>query len=223
MLKITFLGHACFLLDDGETKVLTDPYLSGNPLAAVSADEVEADYIFVSHGHGDHVGDTAGIAARCGAAIGGPVEITGALFGKQGLETIPGNIGGLTELPFGSVKLVPAIHGSGVPGALACGFVFEIGGKKVYFAGDTALTKDMELLEYDMIDAALLPIGDVYTMGPEDAARAAWMIRPRLVIPMHYGTFPIIEQTADRFVDYMQALAAGIPVKVLDPGESIVL
>ena len=179
MLKITFLGHACFLLDDGETKVLTDPYLSGNPLAAVSADEVEADYIFVSHGHGDHVGDTAGIAARCGAAIGGPVEITGALFGKQGLETIPGNIGGLTELPFGSVKVVPAIHGSGVPGALACGFVFEIGGKKVYFAGDTALTKDMELLEYDMIDAALLPIGDVYTMGPEDAARAAWMIRPR--------------------------------------------
>jgi L-ascorbate metabolism protein UlaG (beta-lactamase superfamily) len=110
-----------------------------------------------------------------------------------------------------------------VPGALACGFVFEIGGKKVYFAGDTALTKDMELLSEEDIDAALLPIGDVYTMGPEDAAKAAWMIRPKLVIPMHYGTFPIIEQTADSFCMFMQQRAAGIPVRVLSPGESLEL
>ena len=149
--------------------------------------------------------------------------MTGALFGKKGIDTIPGNIGGRTELPFGSVKLVPAIHGSGVPGALACGFVFEIGGKKVYFAGDTALTKDMELLSEEDIDAALLPIGDVYTMGPEDAAKAAWMIRPKLVIPMHYGTFPIIEQTSDSFCMFMQQRAAGIPVRVLSPGESLEL
>ncbi len=223
MLKITFLGHACFLLDDGSTKILTDPFLSGNPLAAAGPEDVEADYIFVSHGHGDHVGDTEAIARRCGSIVGGPVEMTGALFGKKGIDTIPGNIGGRTELPFGSVKLVPAIHGSGVPGALACGFVFEIGGKKVYFAGDTALTKDMELLSEEDIDAALLPIGDVYTMGPEDAAKAAWMIRPKLVIPMHYGTFPIIEQTADSFCMFMQQRAAGIPVRVLSPGESLEL
>ncbi len=223
MLRITFLGHACFLLDDGSTKILTDPFLSGNPLAAAGPEEVDADYIFVSHGHGDHVGDTAEIALRCGSLVGGPVEMTGGMFGKKGIETIPGNIGGKTRLPFGSVKLVPAIHGSGVPGALACGFVFEIGGKKVYFAGDTALTKDMELLSEEDIDAALLPIGDVYTMGPEDAAKAAWMIRPKLVIPMHYGTFPIIEQTADRFCGFMQQRAAGIPVRALRPGESLEL
>lgn len=221
MLKITFLGHACFLLDDGTYRVLTDPFLSGNPLAAVNSGEVETDYIFVSHGHGDHVGDTEEIAVRCSAEVGGPVELTGSLFGKSGIKTIPGNIGGRTYLPFGSVKLVPAIHGSGVPGALACGFVFEIGEKRVYFAGDTALTKDMELLRNEGIDVALLPIGDVYTMGPEDAARAAWMIRPGVVVPMHYGTFPIIEQTADRFVECMQTAAAGIPVRVLAPGESL--
>ena len=222
MLKITFLGHACFLLDDGSSRVLMDPFLSGNPMAAAGPEEVDADYIFVSHGHGDHVGDTESIARRCGAVVGGPVEITGGLFGKKGIETIPGNIGGRTLLPFGSVKLVTAIHGSGVPGALACGFVFEIGGKKIYFAGDTALTKDMELLQEDNIDAALLPIGDVYTMGPEDAARAAGMIRPKLVIPMHYGTFPIIEQTADNFCRCMQQRAADIPVRVLSPGESLI-
>ena len=221
MLKITFLGHACFLLDDGSTKLLTDPFLSGNPLAAADPEDLSVDYIFVSHGHGDHVGDTADIALRCGAEVGGAVELTGSLFGKKRIATIPGNIGGKTVLPFGSVKLVPAIHGSGVPGALACGFVFEIGGKKVYFAGDTALTKDMELLAEEKIDAALLPIGDVYTMGPEDAVKAARMIRPGTVIPMHYGTFPIIEQTADRFVECMQTEAAGIPVRVLAPGESM--
>ncbi len=218
MVKIQFLGHACFLLDDGKTKILTDPFLSGNPLAAADAQTIDTDYIFVSHGHGDHVGDAPQIAARCGAKVGGPVELTGALFGKT-VETIASNIGGRVKLPFGSVKLVPAIHGSGVPGALACGFVFEIGGKRIYFAGDTALTRDMELLREEHIDAALLPIGDVYTMGAEDAARAAEMIRPGCVIPMHYKTFPIIDQTPDRFLKCMEP--TGIPVKVLEPGECL--
>lgn len=220
-MKLTFLGHACFLLDDGRYKVLTDPYLTGNPLAAAQPDSVEADYICVTHGHSDHTGDTETIARRTGAKICCPVELGSAVFAPQGLETIPANLGGTCKLPFGSVKLVPALHGSGVAGCLSCGFLFEMDGKKIYHAGDTALISDMALLADEHIDAALLPIGDVYTMGPADALRAVKMICPKLVIPMHYNTFPLIVQDPNAFADTVTA--AGFRAAVLQPGESITL
>ena len=219
MLKITFYGHSCFGLEDGTTKLITDPYLTGNDLAAVSPREVEADYILVSHGHGDHVGDTAAIAKRTGASIISPVDVSRELFGNK-FPIVPGNIGGKTDLPFGSVKLVPAIHGSGVAGALACGFVIRIGGKTVYHMGDTSLTRDFELLAGE-IDVLLVPIGDVYTMGPEDALRAVKMIRPGLTIPMHYNTFPVIRQDPEAFAASVGA--TGFEAKVLAPGQGLTL
>lgn len=220
-MKIQFLGHACFLLDDGAHKALVDPYLTGNPLAAVSANEVEADMIFVTHGHGDHVGDAVSIARRTGAQVCCPIELGEAVFVPAGISVVSGNLGGWTKTPFGRVKLTAAIHGSGVAGGLACGFVFEMGGKKIYHAGDTALTSDMALLAAEGIDVALLPIGDFYTMGPEDALRAVEMIRPGLTIPMHFNTMPPIVQDGDAFASAVQA--DGFPAKVLQPGETLEL
>lgn len=220
-MKIQFLGHACFLLDDGAHKALVDPYLTGNPLAAVSANEVEADMIFVTHGHGDHVGDAVSIARRTGAQVCCPIELGEAVFVPAGISVVSGNLGGWTKTPFGRVKLTAAIHGSGVAGGLACGFVFEMRGKKIYHAGDTALTSDMALLAAEGIDVALLPIGDFYTMGPEDALRAVEMIRPGLTIPMHFNTMPPIVQDGNAFAAAVQA--AGYPAKVLQPGETLEL
>ena len=220
-MKIQFLGHACFLLDDGAHKALVDPYLTGNPLAAVSANEVEADMIFVTHGHGDHVGDAVSIARRTGAQVCCPIELGEAVFAPAGISVVSGNLGGWTKTPFGRVKLTAAIHGSGVAGGLACGFLFEMGGKKIYHAGDTALTSDMALLAAEGIDVALLPIGDFYTMGPEDALRAVEMIRPGLTIPMHFNTMPPIVQDGDAFASAVQA--DGFPAKVLQPGETLEL
>ena len=220
-MQLTFLGHACFLLDDGTHKVLIDPHLSGNPLAAAKADEVDADFICVTHGHGDHIGDSVEIAKRTGATVFCTVDLAGAVYKPAGVKAMGGNLGGTAPMPFGSVKIFPAIHGSGVAGGLACGFIIEMGGKKIYHAGDTALMADMALLEEEGIDAALLPIGDFYTMGPKDALRAVKMIRPGLTIPMHYNTFPSIRQDAQSFAD--SVTAAGFTVKVLNPGESISL
>lgn len=209
-MEITFLGHSCFLLDDGRYKVLTDPYLNGNPLAAAKAEDIHADFILVSHGHHDHLGDSVSIAKRCKATVCTTADL-GELF--AGTKTVAGNIGGTVCLPFGTVKYFQALHG-----CVACGFVIGIGGKKIYFAGDTALMSDMALLTDEGIDLALLPIGDHYTMGPEDALRAVKMIRPKLVIPMHYDTFPPIKQDAEAFAQSVKA--AGYYVKVLSPGES---
>lgn len=220
-MNIRFLGHACFLLEDGQHRILIDPFLTRNPLAPISADEVEADYIFVTHGHGDHVGDTAAIARRTGATICCSVDLAEGLFPNSGLSVITGNLGGRIPLPFGSVKFVSAIHGSGVPGALANGFLLEIAGKKIYHAGDTALTSDMALLAEEHIDAALLPIGDVYTMGPGDALRAVEMIHPKLVIPMHYNTMPPIVQDGEAFAAAVSA--AGYQAKALCPGDATVI
>ena len=218
-MELKFLGHACFLLDDGTHKVLTDPHLSGNPLAAAKPEDVSADFICVTHGHGDHVGDSVAIAQRTGATVICPVDLAGAVFKSSGVKTAGGNIGGTAPTPFGSVKLFQAIHGSGIAGGLACGLIIEIGGKKIYHAGDTALMADMALLADEEIDVALLPIGDYYTMGPTDALRAVKMIRPKLVIPMHYDTFPVIRQDAAAFAAACEA--AGFAAKALRPGESV--
>ena len=220
-MRIQFLGHACFLLEDGTHKALVDPFLTGNPLAAISAGQAEADMIFVTHGHADHVGDTVDIAHRTGAVVCCPVELAGAVFEPAGIPVLAGNLGGWIKVPFGKVKLTPAIHGSGVPGGLACGFLFEMGGKRIYHAGDTALTCEMSLLAAEQVDVALLPIGDFYTMGPEDALRAVELIRPALTVPMHFNTMPPIAQ--DGAVFAAAAEAAGFPARVLLPGQSLEL
>ena len=218
-MKIEYLGHACFCLEDDGVKILTDPFLTGNELASKKADEVDADYIFVTHGHDDHIGDTYDIARRTGARVYAVVEMANGPMADKEINVASGNIGGSQKTPFGSVKFVPAIHGSGVPGALACGYIFEIDGKKIYHAGDTALMADMGLLADEKIDVALLPIGGHYTMGPEDALRAAKLIKPKYVIPMHYNTFPVIIQNPEDFKNAVEK--EGIcEVKVLNPGES---
>ena len=219
-MKIRFLGHACFLLESGPHKILIDPFLSGNPGAGASADSVECTMIFVTHGHHDHLGDAEAIARRTGAPIFGLVDVVSAL--PQDLTLLSGNTGGRQELPFGAVKIVNAIHGSGIPGALACGFVFELEGKRIYHAGDTALTMDMQLLADEHIDLALLPIGDFYTMGPDDALRAVKLIRPRCVVPMHFNTFPAIRQDGAAFCARVRA-EAGCDAALLEVGQSLEL
>ena len=220
-MELKFLGHACFLLNDGNCKVLTDPFLTGNPLAAANADEVNADLIFVTHAHGDHVGDAMAISKRTGAPVCCTVDLAESVMGPAGVETVVGNLGGRIPVPFGTVKFFQALHGSGAAGTLSCGFIFEMGGKKIYFAGDTGLMADMALLAEEEIDVALLPIGDVYTMGPQDALRAVKMIRPKLVVPMHYNTFPPIVQDPHAFAAAVEE--AGFRAKVLQPGESLTL
>ena len=206
-MELRFLGHACFLLDDGTCKVLTD--------------QVRPDYIFVTHGHGDHVGDAAAIARRTGAQVCCTADLADAVFGPAGVTCIAGNLGGTVRLPFGTAKFIQALHGGGAAGCPACGFLFEIGGRTIYHAGDTALTLDMALLEDAHIDAALLPIGDFYTMGPADALRAVKLIKPKLTIPMHYDTFPAIVQDPAAFA--ASCRAEGYEARVLRPGESLTL
>ena len=218
-MKLTFLGHACFDLFDGAYHVLTDPYLTGNVLAAAKADEVAADFILVSHCHAATHGDTLDIARRTGATVVGVAELRGMLT-EAGLKSCLGNIGGWGPMPFGRVKLLQAIHGSGLPGALACGFLIGIGGKKIYFAGDTAFYGDMALLGEEKLDAALLPIGDFYTMGPDDAARAARAVGAKITVPMHYDTFPTIRQDPQAFKALCEP---AVKVAVLRPGESLEL
>ena len=218
MVQVKFLGHACFQFDDGQYKVLVDPFLTGNPSAAVSADDVEADYIFVTHGHGDHIGDAIAIAKRTGAVICTTVDLAEAAMQGTGLEIVTGNIGGTIPFPFGTAKYFQALHGSGAAGTVSCGFIFRIGGKKIYHAGDTGLTLDMQLLKEEELDVALLPIGDYYTMGPEDAVRAAGMIQAKTVIPMHYSTFPHITQDPEKFVSVLKE--KGLDGIVLKPGET---
>lgn len=218
MVQVKFLGHACFQFDDGQYKVLVDPFLTGNPSAAVSAEDVEADYIFVTHGHGDHIGDAVAIAKRTGAVICTTVDLADAAMSDTGLEIVTGNIGGTISFPFGAAKYFQALHGSGAAGTVSCGFIFRIGGKKIYHAGDTGLTMDMQLLKEEELDAALLPIGDYYTMGPADAVRAAGMIQAKTVIPMHYSTFPHITQDPEQFVRVLKE--KGLDGIVLKPGES---
>ena len=186
-MKLQFLGHACFLLDDGVHKVLTDPFLTGAGRPEW-AEKVDPDVIFVTHGHGDHVGDAAAIARRTGAPVCCTADLADAVFVPAGVACVAGNLGGTVRLSFGCAKFFQALHGGGAAGCPACGFLFEMGGRKIYHAGDTALMTDMTLLADEDIDVALLPIGDFYTMGPADALRAVKLIRPRLTVPMHYNT-----------------------------------
>lgn len=216
-MKIKYLGHACFLLDNGKTKIIVDPFLKGNPKAAADPEDIDAEYVFVTHDHDDHVGDAIEICERTGATAVTTVDVGVSRFDGVKFPVVTNNIGGWMPFPFGRVKTVIAIHGGGAPGSLACGFVFDIDGKKIYHAGDTALTSDMQFLADEKIDLALLPIGDFFTMGPKDAVKAAKLIQPKTIIPMHFNTFPPIKQDGDAFKK--DAEAAGFACEVLKPGE----
>jgi len=221
--ELTFLGHACFLIKGGGATLLIDPFLTGNPQAAVKASEVTADYILVSHGHGDHLGDALDIARRTGATIISNFEIC-TWFQNQGYDNVhPHHIGGGFNYPFGRVKLTIAHHGSALPdgtyGGNPAGFLLTIEGKKIYHACDTGLFYDMKLIGEEGIDVAILPIGDNFTMGPEDALRAVKLIEPQVVIPIHYNTFDVIQQDPHAFARAVEAETAARCV-VLKPGES---
>src|SRR5437763_9003842 len=222
--RVSWLGHAALLLESDGTHVLIDPFLTDNPKAAAKADEVAADFILVSHGHGDHVGDTVAIAKRTGATVICNYEISGWLEEKQGLKKVHGmQHGGAHRFPFGRVKLTLAFHGSMLPdgsnGGNPCGFLITFrDGRRVYDAADTGLFGDMKLIGEEGIDLALLPIGDNYTMGPDDALRAVELIKPRKVMPIHYNTFPLIAQDADAWAGRVKS-KTGTDAVVLKPGD----
>ena len=216
MLKFSFYGHACFQIDDGKYKLLFDPFLTGNPQATIKADEVEADYVLISHAHSDHIGDAYEIIQK-NNATGICIPEVADFVGEE-VKTIGMNLGGTLNLPFGFVRMVPALHSSGVQGGVACGFVVGIGGKNIYFAGDTALFSDMKLIgERDKIDWAILPIGDHFTMGIEDAAKAVEFLGAKNVIPVHYNTWDVIKQNPEDF----KKLVKSAKVHIVNPGESL--
>ncbi len=223
-MQITWLGHACFLINTGKDKLLIDPFIEGNPLSPVTSENVEADYILVSHGHGDHVGDTVAIAKRTGATVISNFEIQNWLV-AQGIEKAhPQHIGGGFDYPWGRVKLTIAHHGSALPdgsyGGNPCGFIFYLQGKKIYHACDTGLFYDMKLIGDEGIDLAILPIGDNFTMGPEDALRAVKLIEPKEVVPIHYNTFDIIQQDPDAWGRLVEK-ETSTKARILKPGDTI--
>ncbi len=222
-IKVTWLSHSAFSLDIGGKKVLVDPFLTGNPLAAANHGEIAADYILLTHGHGDHLGDTIPIATRTNAPVIAPVEITNWLK-KQGVQRVHGqNSGGSFTHPFGRVKFVQAIHSSSLPdgtyGGLACGIVITAEGKNLYFAGDTALFSDMRLIEEMGIDVAFVPIGGNYTMGPDDSLTALKLIQPNAAFPIHYNTFDTIVQDAGEWARRVTNTTTALAI-VLDPGST---
>ncbi|HAQ40384.1 MAG TPA: metal-dependent hydrolase [Clostridiales bacterium] len=205
-MKLTYLGHSAVMIEEGQFKGIIDPFITGNPLAQISADDLSGiTHIFVTHGHGDHIGDTVDIAKKTGALIIANHEIS-AYLDKFKLRTPAMHIGGRTKFDFGRVKMTNALHGSGISengnmiyGGNPCGFVIEINGKKIYHAGDTGLTLDMKLLENENIDVAFLPIGGNFTMDLDDAVTAADFIKAKNVVPIHYNTFDLIKADPDEY------------------------
>jgi len=220
---IRFLGHACFELTDGDTRVLIDPFLSGNPKAAAAADELDPTHILLTHGHGDHYGDIEGIAKRTGAQVVAIVEIADEL-GEAGVENVSDpNMGGTIEFDDLWVRLVPAWHTSTTPKGTAnvpAGLVVGLGGKVVYHLGDTALFSDLRLVgERTPVDVALMCIGGHYTMDRHDAVKAAELVGAATVIPCHYDTFPPVETDAEAFKADVESQTSS-KVAILAPGKS---
>src|SRR3954470_17766440 len=220
-MQIRFLGHAAFALEHDGRTVLIDPFLTGNPKAAASADEVQADAIFLTHGHADHIGDTVAIAKRSGAPVVAIVELAGEI-GEEGVDVHDPNLGGTVKFDWGWVKLVPAWHTSTTPKGTVntpAGMVINFAGKTIYHLGDTALFSDLKLVagRGDPIDVALMCIGGHYTMDRIDAVTAAEFVGAGTVIPCHYDTFPPIETDAEQFKADVENSTSS-QVVVLDPG-----
>ena len=217
----TWYGHGTFGLQVENYNILIDPYFTENPAASTSADAVNPDFILVSHGHGDHIADAVSIGTRTGALTIANFEIADWL-GKQGVTTHPQHLGGGFNHPFGYLKLTLATHGSGLPdgsyGGNPAGFLLTIpSGEKIYLACDTGLFGDMALIGDEGVDLAVLPIGDNFTMGPDDALKAVKLIRPKYAIPAHYNTWGLIEQDPQAWAQRVEAETA-TKVHVLEPG-----
>jgi L-ascorbate metabolism protein UlaG (beta-lactamase superfamily) len=226
MAKLTFLGHAAFLLETGGETIVVDPFLTGNPVAKATPDEIVCNYVLLTHGHGDHVGDTVQIAKKNNATVIANYEIA-TWCGTQGITAHPMHIGGSHDFSFGKVKLTIAHHGSGLQtddGFLymgnPAGALFYVENKVIYHAGDTGLFYDMKLIgEMNDIDVALLPIGDNFTMGIDDAVKAAQFLQPKKVVPMHYNTFDVINTDAHDFAK--KVTDQGGRVEILQVGDSL--
>ncbi|TWU26538.1 metal-dependent hydrolase [Novipirellula galeiformis] len=224
MLKLTWLSHACWLIETGAHRILLDPFLTDNPAAKTTIeDHPEISHLLISHGHFDHVADAAAIAHRDDSTVVAIFEIAQWFAEKQQVQSTLGmNLGGVAKLPFGTVKMVPALHSSQLPdgsyGGNPAGFVLEIDGKRIYFACDTALFSDMRLYAH-RVDVAVLPIGDVFTMGIDDSIEAIKLIEPKCVLPTHYNTWPPIQQDAAQWAERVNAQTDAVPV-VLGVGES---
>lgn len=219
--KFHYINHACFMIEKNNSAIIFDPFLDGNP-EGLQANDIKADYIFISHGHFDHLGSAFEIAKNCDATIISTAEICG-LAEAAGCKAHAMHLGGTFMFPFGKVRVAMAFHGSGVPGGHACGFVVDFYGTKVYFAGDTALYSDMQLLpQLDAFDYAVLPIGGNFTMDPKDAAIAAKFLQAKYVIPVHYNTWPPITQDVDAYKADVEETTSS-KVLIVKPGETIEL
>jgi L-ascorbate metabolism protein UlaG (beta-lactamase superfamily) len=230
MATLTFHGHACFeiVAADG-TRIVIDPFLSGNPKADVGPEHFvdRLDYVLLTHGHADHIGDAFELLEETDATLVGTYELVSYAMEVRGISNAhPMHIGGGWDFPFGRLRLTPAIHGGKIDAdgaeaytTIPAGLVAMVDGVAIHHAGDTALTRDMELLAGE-VDVAIVPIGDNFTMGPEDAGRAIEMIKPRIAIPAHFGTFDLVDVDPMRFVD---AVGDAAEVAVLEPGESLEL
>lgn len=221
-IEITWLGHGCFALATGKHHVVIDPFLDDNPSAPLKAKDVEADFLLVSHGHYDHIADAAAIANRTGATVLANYEVATWLQTKHKVQHAIGmNLGGAAKTAFGTAKLTLAHHSSSLPdgsyGGNPGGWLLTIEGKKLYFACDTALFKDMELIGDAGIDLAVVPIGDLFTMGPEDSVAALELLRPKRVAPAHYNTWPPIAQDAHAWAKQVKAQTKAEPI-VVEPG-----
>jgi len=223
MPKLQFLGHAAFVISEGDKRVAIDPFLTGNPQATIKADDLEVNGIVLTHGHSDHVGDAINIAKRCGATIVAVFELANYCQ-RHGAKAHPLHIGGARQFDFGWIKLTPAWHGSSIGEnheylGVAAGVLVKVGGKTIYHAGDTGLFGDMKLIgDRHPLDLAIVPIGDNFTMGIEDAAEATRLLHPKKVVPCHYNTFDLIAQNPEEF---KTAVASFSECVIMKPGDEI--